>query len=188
MKLNLGCGTSPLPGYINIDIARLPGVDIVGDISDPTTFSSIANDSVTEIRMLHILEHIANPLPMFEALYRVAAPDCMLYVEVPEGSSDMAYADPQHVRQYFVSSFQFFSQTVYTRADYGYRGDWNTDVIYLELSPGLNTEDPGVNRLVAHERNHVRTLCAKLRAIKPLRSPTPDITFNPEIYYISSRI
>jgi glycosyltransferase involved in cell wall biosynthesis len=32
VRVNLGCGEKPLPGYINVDSRRLPGVDVIADI------------------------------------------------------------------------------------------------------------------------------------------------------------
>ena len=31
-RLNLGCGKGPLDGWINLDVVRLPGVDVVADL------------------------------------------------------------------------------------------------------------------------------------------------------------
>jgi len=39
-------------------------------------------------------------------------------------SSDDAVEDPTHTRPYFEGSFVYFGQPAYSRADYGYRGDW----------------------------------------------------------------
>ena len=32
MRLHLGCGQSPIPGWVNIDVQQLPGVDRVLDV------------------------------------------------------------------------------------------------------------------------------------------------------------
>ena len=33
VKLNLGCGRFPLPGYVNVDCVKLQGVDMVHDLN-----------------------------------------------------------------------------------------------------------------------------------------------------------
>ncbi len=33
MKLHLGCGQKHIPGFVNVDIQKLPGVDLVSDIA-----------------------------------------------------------------------------------------------------------------------------------------------------------
>ena len=59
LKLNLGCGRSPAAGWVNVDLASLPGVDVVADLDAcRTTRLPFANDSVSHFQMLHVLEHI----------------------------------------------------------------------------------------------------------------------------------
>jgi hypothetical protein len=52
LKLNLGGGREPLAGYVNIDVRRLEGVDIVAP-ADGLPFNA---DSVDEVRCTHFLE------------------------------------------------------------------------------------------------------------------------------------
>lgn len=59
LKLNLGCGNGPVPGYVNIDIERLPSVDKVCDLRKPLPY---ADCSVDKILGNGIVEH----LPWYE--------------------------------------------------------------------------------------------------------------------------
>lgn len=183
-KLNIGCGRTIRPDWINLDCVALEGVDIVGDCSKPETYSSIPDNSLEIIEMSHILEHIYDPLPMFEALWHKAKDGCLLHIAVPHGANDMAFADPQHIRQYFPSSFQFFAQPAYKRADYGYRGDWDTDVITLLIDPNIPDEIPDhqVMNLITTSRNIAWELRARLKAVKPLRDVSTEWEFNPDMY------
>jgi predicted SAM-dependent methyltransferase len=52
-RLNLGCGHLPLEGYVNVDMRKLPGVDVVAPL-DAMPFES---QSVDEIFSAHVLEH-----------------------------------------------------------------------------------------------------------------------------------
>lgn len=54
LKLNLGCGQDIKEGYINIDIRRLPGLDVIADICK----LPFRNNSVDEIRAIDVLEHV----------------------------------------------------------------------------------------------------------------------------------
>jgi predicted SAM-dependent methyltransferase len=65
LKLNLGCGRSPQPGWVNVDIARIPGVDVVADLDDCRTQPlPFAESSVSQMQMLHVLEHMKDTLAL----------------------------------------------------------------------------------------------------------------------------
>ena len=53
IRLNLGSGHIPLPGYLNVDRRELPGVDIVADV-DHLPFET---GTVSEIFSAHLVEH-----------------------------------------------------------------------------------------------------------------------------------
>jgi len=53
LRLNLGCGHIPLAGYVNVDMRKLPGVDVVAPL-DAMPFEA---ESVGEIFSAHVLEH-----------------------------------------------------------------------------------------------------------------------------------
>ena len=57
MRLNLGCGSKLLEGFVNVDLAdnwtKVPP-DVVHDISKPLPFEP---DSADEIHAYHVLEH-----------------------------------------------------------------------------------------------------------------------------------
>lgn len=55
LRLNLGCGTLPIPGFANVDMRLLPGVDIVA----PAGALPVDSGSVTEIFSAHFLEHFS---------------------------------------------------------------------------------------------------------------------------------
>jgi len=56
MKLNLGCGSEKIPGYINIDVEKKCKPDLVHDfIKKPLPYKS---GSVSEVLLFHTIEHI----------------------------------------------------------------------------------------------------------------------------------
>lgn len=104
-KLNLGCGTDIRAGYVNLDSARIPSVDVVHDIEKlPLPFADGAFD---EILALDVLEHVDYPAVLRD-LHRLLAPGGTLVVRVPHFTSRNNYADPTHKSRFSLSTFDFF--------------------------------------------------------------------------------
>jgi predicted SAM-dependent methyltransferase len=185
-KLNVGCGRNIIDGWINLDSYPLPGVDIVADLESCANAPlSLANDSVGEFLLSHVLEHIRNVLPMMQELHRVAAPNAKMTIRVPYGSSDDAFEDPTHVRQIFVGSLGYFSQPYYWRADYGYRGDWLTESVTLEVAQHLrHLPDTELWDRIHRERNVVVEMVATLHALKPIREAKRELQQVPAVSLI----
>src|SRR5258707_938576 len=79
VRLNVGCGRNILPGWINIDMAPLPGVDIVTDLEDcKRQRLPLEDGSADEFFLSHLIEHIRQPLPLMEELHRIAKPDALM--------------------------------------------------------------------------------------------------------------
>ena len=104
-RINLGCGMDILPGYLNVDIHPLNGVDIVHDLeSGALPFDS---DSAEEILAYNILEHI-DYIPLMKEIYRVLIAGGKLKVAVPHFTSPAMYADPTHRNFFSCGTFEFF--------------------------------------------------------------------------------
>jgi SAM-dependent methyltransferase len=180
MKLNIGCGRNTIPGWVNLDMVTLPGVDCVFDLDNIPRYSRklpFPDDTFDEMQMFHVIEHLSHPLPIMEELWRVAKPGCKLVIRCPYGSSDNAFEDPTHVRQYFLNSFMYFGQPAYLRADYSYRGDWQEDFRSLVLPKGVTKDmlPPSPQELMQHVmfgRNTVDEFHVQLSAVKPARQVT----------------
>lgn len=178
LKLHLGCGRNVLPEWTNVDSAPLPGVDVVFDLDAcrerPLPFP---DDSVDEFLASHVIEHLSHPLPFMQELHRVARPGAKAVFRVPYGSSDDAFEDPTHVRQYFINSFGYFSQPYYWRADYGYRGDWTTEVVTLVVDARkyAGKDAAHVMSEVHSLRNVVKEMIVELKAVKPIREPKAEL-------------
>jgi SAM-dependent methyltransferase len=183
-RLHLGCGRTILPGWINHDLARGPGVDMVADLDAcATTPLSLESDSVDEIRASHVLEHIRNPLALMQEIHRVARAGCKAVFDTPYGSSDDAFEDPTHARPYFLNSYGYFAQPCYWRADYGYRGDWQVEEVILKVSKARYEGKPAEHILgeAMNQRNVVLEMTAVLVAIKPVREARRELIVAPKI-------
>lgn len=84
MRVNLGCGKQPLPGYCNVDALDLPGVDIVGDAV--TVLAAMPDASVDEIFSQHMIEHLlpAQWFALLVHIVRVLKPGGVVILECPD--------------------------------------------------------------------------------------------------------
>ena len=104
-KLNLGSGTDIRPGYVNLDIAPLPGVDVVHDLAElPLPFET---GSFDEVLCKDVLEHL-DYAPVLRELHRVLRRGGRLVVEAPHFTSPAVYIDPTHRSAFSVETLSFF--------------------------------------------------------------------------------
>jgi SAM-dependent methyltransferase len=177
-QLHLGCGRTIKEGWVNLDHHALPGVDVVADLNACRTQSlPFPDNHFRVIHGVHVLEHVADPLPLMQELHRIAQPGAKAVFHMPYGSSDDAWTDPTHVRPYLLESFVAFGQPYYWRADYGYHGDWLLDLVELSVYPHFlvgKTEDE-VRYAIHHLRNVVAEMRVEMQAIKPIRPQSRDL-------------
>jgi SAM-dependent methyltransferase len=183
-KMNVGCGRNSIAGWINVDSAKLPGVDILADLEDVRRYPiALPDNSIDHFLLSHVLEHINNSLNLMEELWRLAVPGATAEIRLPHGGSDDAWEDPTHVRPYFLDSFGYFSQPFYARADYGYRGDWKPERILLKVD-SRRCENLSIQEVFTksrYERNLVREMICEMRAIKPRREPRRELQTVPQL-------
>jgi hypothetical protein len=110
IKLNLGCGKNPMPGYVNVDKFGTPDVR-----HDLETFPwPWETSSVGEVVLNHVLEHLGQSSDVFleimKELYRVCAPGAVVRIWVPHPRSDDFLNDPTHVRPITPEVLSLFSR------------------------------------------------------------------------------
>lgn len=106
MKLNLGCGSDYVKGYVNVD--RVPGIaDVVHDLNEfPYPWPDNAAD---EILMRHVLEHIEDIRKVMDELWRILKPGGRLIIYVPHFSHFQALTHPEHRHAFHYNSLQMFT-------------------------------------------------------------------------------
>jgi predicted SAM-dependent methyltransferase len=84
LRLNLGSGETPIPGFVNVDaLESAPGVDVVADIGRRLPYD---DDAVDLIYASHLLEHFpTEDVPRLLVEWRrVLQPGGILLVAVPD--------------------------------------------------------------------------------------------------------
>jgi predicted SAM-dependent methyltransferase len=112
MQLNLGCGFDRREGYLNVDSWPECSPDLLVDLElFPWPFET---SSITRILARHVLEHLGSDLATFrglwQELYRIAAPGCLLEIHLPYYKSAQFWSDPTHVRVYTPLTLQMLSK------------------------------------------------------------------------------
>lgn len=104
INLNLGSGNKPIPGWINLDIVQLPGVDVIHNfLNVPYPFTSGKFD---RILCSHVMEHIPQVvngtdglLLVTKELHRILKPGGIIEVRGPHPRLGIHYFNnPTHYR------------------------------------------------------------------------------------------
>jgi SAM-dependent methyltransferase len=94
MKLHLGCGLKKKSGWINVDIEKDVKPDVMHDLNKyPWPFK---NNSVDEIYMSNVLEHLHDLYKVKDELYRISKHGCLVKIIVPHHNSHVAFNNPGH--------------------------------------------------------------------------------------------
>jgi len=84
IRLNLGCGQDIRPGYVNVDVRNLPGVDLVLNLE--TDNLPYEDNSVDEILAKDVIEHFSfrNIEKVLREWHRVLKPEGLLTIQTPD--------------------------------------------------------------------------------------------------------
>src|SRR3989339_1775930 len=104
-KLNLGCGNDIKQGWVNLDSAKLPGVNVVRNIEElPLPFGDGEFD---EILANDILEHVEY-VPVLKDIHRILKKGGKLTIRVPHFTSKSNFIDPTHKKRFSIYTFEMF--------------------------------------------------------------------------------
>ncbi len=105
-KLHLWCWSDAKPGYINQDIIKFPGVDLVFDLDNfPYPFDE---NSLDEVYSAHVLEHVTDLGKVMEEMTRICKNGAEIKVIVPYFANPGTRADYTHKRGFTTATFIYF--------------------------------------------------------------------------------
>lgn len=120
MRVNLGCGHITAPGYINVDMRNLPGVDVVAEVGN----LPFEPDSLDEISSTHLLEHFPQEelrrrlLPYWRGLLK---PRGLFRAVTPDGAAMLTHAADGSY------AFSDFREVLFGSQDY--EGDFHFNLL-----------------------------------------------------------
>lgn len=106
-RLNLGCGWDVRPGYVNVDVAALPGVDVVITPGEPLPFE---DESIDVVLAKDVIEHVDDLSASLGDLHRILKPGGALLVSTVHFTSRDVYVDPTHRRGFSIRTLDFFAR------------------------------------------------------------------------------
>ena len=124
MKLHLGCGMDKKKGYLNCDISKMVKPDKVVDCEEPLQFY---DNSMNEIILNHVLEHINNFVPLMHELHRISKNNSILKIKTPFYSAWGQFNDPTHVRFFTPFTFNYFKL-----GDYSHEVNCDKDMFNIQ--------------------------------------------------------
>lgn len=139
MKINLGCGDKKIEGYINVDKYDVFTPDVTHDLETfPWPFE---DNSVDEIRAVHVLEHLGQNahefMKILGELHRICKPHAMIFIIVPHPYHYTFLGDPTHVRAVTAEQFTLFDEKVYPGSPLRESSGLQFRVVDLLLYPDL---------------------------------------------------
>lgn len=110
LKINLGCGSDYMQGWLNIDQWPEANPDMVMNLEQFPW--KLEDNCADEILLKHVLAHIGQSndvfLGIFQELYRICAPDALVRISVSHPRHHDFLADPTHVRPILPALFSCF--------------------------------------------------------------------------------
>jgi SAM-dependent methyltransferase len=131
-KLNLGCGKNIRSGYVNIDIKKIKGVDLICDLEK--ICYPFKDNIFHEIYCNNILEHLDDLVNVMEELHRISRYGARIIIKVPHFTCQYAFADPTHKHYFTYESFDYFLSNYETKS---VRPDWYTQAKFSLVSKRL---------------------------------------------------
>ena len=156
MKLNLGCGSKILKGYVNVDKFQYYNPDVVQDLEKfPYPFK---DNSVDEILLSHVLEHIGQNPDVFNNIikefYRICKNNSVIDIRVPHPRHDDFISDPTHVRPITLLGLKLYDKNLNKQWE-----KMNAANTPLALIHGVNFVIKDVNYVL--EKNYIELLNKK---------------------------
>lgn len=105
MKLNLGCGNKRKEGFVGIDLYPCDAVDTICDVTKPLPF---VDNSVEEVYMDNLIEHINDIPSLIQEIVRISKPGARITIITPHFTSLSSWRDPTHVHHLSYFSFDHF--------------------------------------------------------------------------------
>jgi SAM-dependent methyltransferase len=116
-RINLGAGSLPEADWVNVDVADIPGIDVVADLD---AFPWPFEDGVAErVKAFDIYEHVWHPLDFMRECWRILRVGGVLNIHTAYWKNPNSYRDPDHKRFLTEESWDYWVPGTYLNSRYG---------------------------------------------------------------------
>lgn len=141
-RLHLGCGRNYRDGWVNVDNCPDVKADVVHDLNRvPWPFE---DDSVSEIEMYGVLEHLDNTIQSLAEIHRILIPGGTAHIHVPYAGSHWAFMDPTH-KSYFTERTLDYLKSGF---DYNFYTKIRFEIVQAKLTVGWNSPSAILRNLI----------------------------------------
>lgn len=106
LRLDIGSGGRPRPGFYGLDRLDISGVDIVADLNEPLAL--LPDNCAEHVFSSHALEHVDDLFLLLREIQRISRPGALIELIVPHFSNPYYYSDPTHVRFFGLYTMSYF--------------------------------------------------------------------------------
>jgi hypothetical protein len=108
VKLELGCGRFPTPGFIHHDLwAHSPHIDLTFNLDE--TPWPIATNAVEDLLALDVFEHLTVDVRVWlDECHRILQPKGTLRMRLPAWDNPLSFRDPTHRKVFHDQSFLYW--------------------------------------------------------------------------------
>lgn len=103
MKLILGSGGTSMEGWVTVD--NVAPADIIADLNKEWPW---VDDSIEQILMIDVIEHLENSIFVFNEASRILKKNGVLRISVPSTDGRGSFQDPSHIRYFNSNSWRYY--------------------------------------------------------------------------------
>lgn len=138
MILNLGCGSHPFPGCVNVDrLLGGTGADKQVDLNGDWPWEP---DCASAIYAVQVFEHVADPEHFMVQSWKALHQGGALIITTPDYRHENSYTDPTHVRHCTIRSWDYWCAHTDLFEQFG-KPVWGDEAPFEKVSVTTNEVD-----------------------------------------------
>ena len=142
--IDLGCGVRKRAGAIGVDIAHIPTVDVLADVTRPLPFRT---SSIDHVYASHLVEHVADLLAFMGEVWRITRPGGIVQLRFPHGTNIFnTWRDPTHQRGVFLDTFDYFDPNTFDGKAFGYYHPAKFEMVKQRIYFNMNADTVPTSR------------------------------------------